>query len=608
MVRRGVAVGAGTLAVAGGLLMFDPAAPVALAYAAPPPPITIPGSVVAAESVGVSGSQAVASLAASDGLGVAVTANAAKVGMTGAEASAGTAAVGLMVGTYGGVQIAKAVGLPTSGDIVCDTLLLLDPNSTCHAGAQDGYVVNSDAIAGVLGWDGGVNSIDVDTRYGTSVGDNNYTTAQLVISGVDHVGDRTEFTLSIAMSDSAQFGYRYAVQCVDSVGYVYASQFSMGDPVSVRSYGFSGRQTMSCAFQALDWVSGAAEGPVITYRSAYDPAQFPGGDGNPERWWRTTWQCSDGSGSSVTSAGFYETDPEWPGIPSAVCEAGAPMHVLVEQITSGSPTTTITEWTAPGVVSDWASAHPECLDGSCSLVLYRLDGTTGQRLSCFSNPYACIDWWSSPTKVDEYVCTYGGSTVALAECDVYRPTFNRSAGQPTTNNAGQPVPASQTQPYGDPSAQGDPVTTPDASTDPGQEPDDGCPPPFTFTAGGIGYWVTKGAECALEWAFVPVETPSKVDGIVTTLGTKSPFVEIGSIQTALNPPDSSTLCMQLSLPIAFVIGHDQPLLDSCTWSDPVSQLLHQYRTLLGAAVWVTVVAPLAWWAWRQYAPAATGAA
>ena len=49
-------------------------------------------------------------------------------------------------------------------------------------------------------------------------------------------------------------------------------------------------------------------------------------------------------------------------------------------------------------------------------------------------------------------------------------------------------------------------------------------------------------------------------------------------------------------------------MDTCDESEPVVGWLKSNRALLSVAVWVSMLAPIGWWAWRTYAPASTGTA
>jgi hypothetical protein len=179
--------------------------------------------------------------------------------------------------------------------------------------------------------------------------------------------------------------------------------------------------------------------------------------------------------------------------------------------------------------------------GGCLLELFRIDPATGAQLSCFANPASCVDWYSDPAKADVYRCVYGGQAVALSECDLYRPTFNVTAGKPTKDNEGKDQPAATTSPYGDPKHEGNPVPATDPAPTP-EQPDDGCPPPFSFTAGGLGYWVTKGTACALSWAFVPGSDSTSLTRVKTAIGGLPPVAfgaDVGEMFNGLTVPPSS---------------------------------------------------------------------
>lgn len=513
-VRRRVTL-AGALALAS-LVLFDPHAPAAMAYTAPAPPVTVPGSVAAASAAEAGAAQTVGALSASGGTAVAGASTAAKAALTSTAASSTVVVGGWLVGTYAGVQIAKWVGLPTSGDISCDAALLLDPNAPCAATNQPTYVPNADVAGAVPGWTNGtqLEGVGLPTQWASwaftigSLTDPGFLSEAagsftLRLSGQCTTGGSPTFVWKVYAVKTfdgslvqAGSGAEGAANCASN-GYTWTKTFG----------GTSGYKFDHIEFRVYD----PALGPGQTWDGAQDAtAYYPVGhtdrpevDADPVRTWRTTWECSEGPGGVLESAPFHESSPQWPGLPSASCAAGVVTHVLVEQITEGGPTTTITEWTAPQAFQDWATQRSECLDGSCLLVLSRIDPQTGTRLSCFDNPDLCLDWWSSPTKAEQFECTYGGSVVTLSECDLYRPTFNRAVGQPTTDNDGRPVPAAESAPYGDPTAEGNPLPDPAPTLEPTPEQDTSCPPPFTWTSLINPWWQFKAVGCALEWAFVP---------------------------------------------------------------------------------------------------------
>lgn len=328
----------------------------------------------------------------------------------------------------------------------------------------------------------------------------------------------------------------------------------------------------------------------------------------PRRVWETRWTCEGGTAQFLRSAQFLETDSSWPAFPVASCPAGSPVATMsVWKVTplGGAPDVQLTTWTAAPGLTDWEKQHPNCTTGTCTLGLARIDPSNGTRLSCFTDPGACVNWFTDPNKAADYECTYDGGVVALTECNPYVPTFNGATGTPLKTPAGTTVAAGTVAPYADP-ATGDTVPATDPAGSPAGQPD-GCPPPFEMSLGGLGYWVEKGVTCALAAAFVPQTTPQRVQTLVDTMGTRSPGPELRSIFVWFTPPPGGSSCLTFNIPVWFLPAPVH-VIDTCDPNDPIVKAITPWRPLLGVAVWVSILGPLAWWAWKQYAPGSTGVA
>lgn len=232
--------------------------------------------------------------------------------------------------------------------------------------------------------------------------------------------------------------------------------------------------------------------------------------GTPQRYLETRWTCG-GTPSTAATSNFFETDTEYPSPKAATCPGGQlPSGVSIWHRTVGDPSkdTALTSWTTPTVVQDWFEDRPDCVGenfGSCRLMLYRV--VPGVDLDCFTSPEACVNWFevAEPGRSEQFRCEYGGLAVALAECFVYRPTFNVAAGQ-AVDTGTQKHPVTTILPVADPltgelvPGEGAmPVTAPAGPGD--------CPPPFNLQSVLTGYWVFKGTQCALAWAFIPPANP-----------------------------------------------------------------------------------------------------
>jgi hypothetical protein len=92
-----------------------------------------------------------------------------------------------------------------------------------------------------------------------------------------------------------------------------------------------------------------------------------------------------------------------------------------------------------------------------------------------------------------------------------------------------------------------------------------------------------------------------------SLAGKSPAPEVGSIVAWLVPPDESSRCLVVDLSLGAIGKGTLPAFDSCG-DDKAVTWLRDNRGLTGAVVWLTLGLGVAWWAWRTYAPGATGVA
>ena len=411
----------------------------------------------------------------------------------------------------------------SSGSIVCDVQSLLG-DASCALGPLPEYVVNGDVPAWSPGWADGVSTLTVETRGGGSFGGTYPVGTMTVVADIQHTGNALTGTLtptrafnpnatpygesgyvnagwSVALYPDAGSGGGSGVYNIASNARILATAMGQDQPYSV---------------VITDGKGILGPGHSITYYSPTHPLRPPDQDADPARTWVTTFECSDGSGGAVTGDPWRESQPEWPGPLSPSCTSGGLTYVLVQQTSPGLDPWTLYEWRAPDALDDYAAAYPQCADASCVLELHRVDAATGTQLACFDNPEACAQWFEDPARSTNYVCTYGGAVVDLSECYVYAPTFD-----PAKRTDAGPA-------YADPAT----GTTPTPGTSPGPEPSTGCPPPFEFTLGGFGYWVTKGTSCALEWAFVPSAQRVSVEVAATrdAFATRPPFSLFATIQ------------------------------------------------------------------------------
>lgn len=507
-----------------------------------------------------------------------------------------------------------------SEGLLCDISRLAYMQGACAIGPGTEYLPNADALKHQNGWLGGVSTSNTTPNaQGHAIGQ--------VFAGVidSDVTRRTTGQWSGSCPDMSPNGYSmsaslrlfvYAInggawkqrasgtvglsQCntqggglgsglagldlnVSAVAPLPSTQFIVSTVAIPSATTFATPQLLDAALRTTATPFG--EQRLIYYSKNLTALRPPDVSEDPLRWWTTTWKCDAGAPQSVDSATWSELEEFWPEPPEPSCDGGSVSYIKVTQSTTGLDPYTLYEWEMDPGVSGFPGQYPECTDGSCTLELHRKDSTTGTRLACFDMPEACIGWFESPTKVDQYVCTYGTHDLALDECNAYAGIFDYKNRQPG-------------------GAYADPATgaLPGGTTPPPPAPSTGCPPPFEFTLGGMGYWVTKGTTCALEAAFVPKTTAWP------NLGEKSPIPEVRSAVEGLeqftDPAGQACIVLGFDAPLNW--GHVE-VLDSCG-DDPFVNWLRAHRGLLSAAVWISSAAGLAGWAWRTYAPGSGGAA
>ena len=128
-----------------------------------------------------------------------------------------------------------------------------------------------------------------------------------------------------------------------------------------------------------------------------------------------------------------------------------------------------------------------------------LSDTTGKGLvlhkgssSCLAWAADCAGWWDDPEKEANYRCTYGDSAVSLAQCYVYRDTFELDNPTATITD---PVTGEPTPWTGNDSLNS---TSPDAGPTPGDQ----CMSEWSSVPNPVE-WVFHPVKCAFVWAFVP---------------------------------------------------------------------------------------------------------
>lgn len=323
----------------------------------------------------------------------------------------------------------------------------------------------------------------------------------------------------------------------------------------------------------------------------------------------TTVQCRNATGEDFTVSEsvdayvgaretFYPADARCPD--GSVAVSGT--------VTSTAPDGTVTTIVEPVTAPEWVGTLPVTAPGctvagaACALDLeVLLDGTTDQYVSCGINPSLCVNWQAKPVETPaRYRCTYGGSDVGIGRCssievDPSHPESPLRVPYPAARPVDAPA-ITPTRPTPEPGT----GTTPS----PGNQPENCRTTSVVF----------GGVKCALEEAFIPSgQGLANIQRVGSSLSTVTPLPQLGSIAGWLSPPAGGSRCWDLNIPIPDLgerspLRSDVPVMNTCDASNPIVKAVTAVRPLIAVVVWVTFVAPLAWWAWRTYAPGSTGVA
>lgn len=504
------------------LIVTGPGAPPASAFDVLPSPVSAPGSVLGAGNV----SGYPYNKILSNNPKAITTAPTMGGGLGSKFAMANQGAIiagGFMLGTEIGTGVAGVMGLPTSGNFFCD-IAMLAVDSSCGMSASPTYVPNSDVTEVPPGWLNGLRSI-------TATGERPYgwpgSTITWGISNAPAFGSAPRAGTVITSTISGTCvngGWTPAnntvwMRYVDTFGggtsltNVGGGTFDVGYPNCSTTATFTDNTIPASylgnpryKFDSIVVFRQAAGNETKTewYPIGHSKHQS-GVEADPIRKWRTNWVCSSGSAGTKDSASFRESDANWAPFPSAQCDVGSVRQFEVLQVTEGvDATTKVFDWTAPPVLASWIADVEARGAQQDTLQLSRVYGN--ERVSCFSDPGACVDWFTDPAKSQNYECTHGTKVLAIAECNVYRPTFNPAQTVQGINYA-DPVTGALPSP-----------TTPVPAPTPGSSPDSSACFPRGWGAFNPAQWVLQPVSCALSWAFVPTNSTAKITAVRTAVG------------------------------------------------------------------------------------------
>jgi hypothetical protein len=326
-----------------------------------------------------------------------------------------------------------------------------------------------------------------------------------------------------------------------------------------------------------------------------------------------TSQCTSGgsvAGTPVTYS-WGATSPGTWAIPA--CTGGSTRTGVTFPTTTtgtGSIVPVLGGWTAPTMPSTFSSCNPA---GSCQLNLFRIGhGTTATQVSCSDG--SCAGWQTlaRPIGTSRTVYTATGTTTTEKTwtfpngdtLDCLMGTFlmvtTECATVPTEPNTATPPTTGTDLCTTSPSVQACAPAT-GTTSDPGS---DGSSCSGSWSWNPIS-WVLNPVKCALRWAFVPDATHlAQVNTLTSTAASKAPMGYVTAALTWVGTlvPDGSS-CWVESVTIPHVAS--MTAIDTCT-PGPVESKIMALRWLLSIAMFAGLFLPLAWWAWKAYAPGTTG--
>lgn len=264
---------------------------------------------------------------------------------------------------------------------------------------------------------------------------------------------------------------------------------------------------------------GAAQSEPLAFRmfdnsigSFSEPSQPQVADPDPVRQARCTITIAnngdpndpvDFSGAPLN---YQETDPFMPTPVCPLVDGSTVLSIAYESAVTGEPWLEYFREDMLPETRQLLDTQPECMDGSCLLELDRT-GPNQDTVNCFDNPASCRGWYEDAAQnPDLYNCTFGGVATSIAECYIYRDSFDpgsRASGNwltdPVTGQPAQAPPGTQ---------RGTDINTGTGTGTgmgaPAQDPaqDRQCFP-SGWSALNPVEWVLRPVQCALEWAFVP---------------------------------------------------------------------------------------------------------
>ncbi len=237
-------------------------------------------------------------------------------------------------------------------------------------------------------------------------------------------------------------------------------------------------------------------------------------------------------------------------------------------------------------------------------------GTGSVWARCNAGDPACVNPSEQRARAPtEWRCVFLGQVVDWLDCSRSFPDFEEPNTEAPPRHDNPPVGGTNPTPTPTPSGTATPTPTPTPT--PAPFPTTGTNPPnadgSASCLGAAWSWnPTDWVLVPLRCAFVPSQQAvENVKAAGTGLVTdNAPFSYVTDASKWAGSFGAGSQCFDLSIATPF---GDQRVLSSCS-PGPFESFLIANRAPLTAAMFATFLLPLAWWAWRAYAPGSTGSA
>lgn len=364
---------------------------------------------------------------------------------------------------------------------------------------------------------------------------------------------------------------------------------------------------------------GSSNTATIVSRYNMEPQEY-----QPGMAWRITGaevECYDPSTDS-TFVVYLETDPyvsgyELPAILPQCPEGSTPRQLEVwSDPAPGSSglRVPLIHWEQEDAYLDPQHDLIDCLVSPwlCVLRVERITDTGTE--PCTVSAENCRDWFSDPQRAQKYVCMWGDHELPIAQCYELAQAYNPGTGGlvvPNPNLNPQPEPNPDTG-TGIEVVPNDPEQLPGIggtqATQPVESPGtaDGC-----LAQGLVAWnpvtWVYAPVVCAMQAMFLPSEASlASLQTVPEAFHGKPPHSVITGVSEWWGGfSDVGTSCLLVEMPVAEYGTYT--VIDSCTPGAVAGWIMDQ-RALLAVVIYGLFVGPLAWWAWKQYAPGSQGVA